>query len=141
MNKISPSKRIDKALRELLEKEYTRKHSVFYSFYRLAIQKAVQELLEQEIESCLDRGPYERTLKPVNEKCRDGYKQRSLKTAEEYIPIQSCQLRDTDEVYQSKLVLSNWRRNSKSRNKGLLPFILTRTRKYCSINVQMSHFI
>ena len=36
------------------------------NFYQLAIQKVVQELLEQEVESYLGRGPYERTSEPAN---------------------------------------------------------------------------
>jgi transposase-like protein len=87
MNRISPSERIDKALREFLEKGCTREDSVFDSFYQLAIQKVVQEILEHEVESYLGRGPYERTPEPANEGHRNGYKQRSLKTAEGSIPI------------------------------------------------------
>lgn len=105
MNRISPSERINKALREFLEKGCTKENSVFDSFYQLAIQKVVQEMLEQEVESYLGRGPYERATEPANEGYRNGYKQRSLKTAEGAIPIQLPQLRDTNEVYQSKLWL------------------------------------
>lgn len=54
---------------------------MFGNFYQLAILKVVQELLEQEVESCLDPGSYERTLELANEGYRNGYKHRSLNTA------------------------------------------------------------
>ncbi|HUM44849.1 MAG TPA: IS256 family transposase [Fervidobacterium sp.] len=103
MYRISPKERIDKVFREFLEGGCSGEGSVLGNFYQLAIQKVVQELLEQEVESYLGRGPYERTSEPANKGYRNGYKERSLRSAEGRIPIHLPQLRDTDEPYQSKL--------------------------------------
>lgn len=103
MKNISPLERINKSLETFLAKGCNEEESALESFFKLAIQKVVQEVLEHEVNAYLGRGPYERTDEPANVGYRNGYKQRKLRTAEGLIDILLPQLRNTESAYQSKL--------------------------------------
>jgi transposase-like protein len=71
-------------------------------FIRLAVQKVVQEAVEQEVTDFLGRERYERQPEPVG--YRNGYKPGRIRSAEGDILLQVPQVRGTDDPYHSKLL-------------------------------------
>ena len=71
-------------------------------FIRLAVQKMVQEAVEQEVSDFLGRERYERQAEPVG--YRNGYKPGRIRSAEGEIPLSVPQVRGTSEPYHSKLL-------------------------------------
>ena len=71
-------------------------------FIRLAVQKMVQEAVEQEVSDFLGRERYERQTEPVG--YRNGYKRGRIRSAEGEIPVQVPQVRGTEAAYHSKLL-------------------------------------
>ncbi len=69
---------------------------------RIGARKVIQELLEAEVEETLGRGYYERRSEE-NKGYRNGYKKRTLDTAEGRLAIDLPQVRDTDEPFSSAL--------------------------------------
>ncbi|HHV75701.1 MAG TPA: hypothetical protein GXX41_13915 [Thermoanaerobacterium sp.] len=72
---------------------------------RLAAQRLIQEMLEEEVTDYLGRDHYER--RKLDEKFTgywNGYAERAVKTAEGKIPVYVPQIRDTEEPYRSKLM-------------------------------------
>ena len=62
MKKLPPSKRMSKAMRELLEQGT--EGYVLKEFLRLGKQLLIQELLEEEVKDFLGRDHYDSTLTP-----------------------------------------------------------------------------
>ena len=79
MKKIPPSKRIGKAMEELLEQGT--EGYIMREFLRLGKQLLIQELLEQEVKDFLGRDHYERS-KGDFKGYRNGYEPRKLKDVE-----------------------------------------------------------
>ncbi|HDD53039.1 MAG TPA: IS256 family transposase, partial [Thermosulfidibacter takaii] len=75
MKKLPPSKRMSKAMRELLEQGT--EGYVLREFLRLGKQLLIQELLEEEVKDFLGRDHYERT-KGDFKGYRNGYEPRRL---------------------------------------------------------------
>jgi transposase-like protein len=71
-------------------------------FIRLAVQKVVQEAIEQEVTDYLGRERYERQVE--TEGYRNGYKPGRIRSAEGEIALQVPQVRGTSETYHSKLL-------------------------------------
>lgn len=108
MSRISPSEMLDKELRALLWDGINGAESgnILSVLMRQATAKVIQEALESELTQFLGRERYERyrsddetQQKPL----RNGYKERTLRTAEGPIKIQLPQVRNTTEPYQSTL--------------------------------------
>ncbi len=101
MTSIPPSERICEAISEFLSKGVTDSGDIMNTLFLLGAQRLIQELLEQEATDYLGRERYERSEEQKG--LRNGYKKRQLKSAEGLIPIFLPQLRDTEEVYSSRL--------------------------------------
>lgn len=64
----------------------------------------MQEILEQEVTDFLGWERYQRREQEnENNGSRNGYKERSVKTAEGKIPIDQLQVRNTEEPFRSRL--------------------------------------
>lgn len=71
-------------------------------FIRLAVQKMVQEAVEQEVTDYLGRERYERQAEVVG--YRNGYKPGRIRSAEGEIALQVPQVRGTNDTYRSRLL-------------------------------------
>lgn len=107
MFSLPPSERIAKVTKTLLEAERQEGESLLSELMKLGFQKLVQETLESEVTSFLGRERYERSdeLKSDTPTAwRNGYKDRSVRTAEGRIPIRLPQVRNTgEEPYRSEI--------------------------------------
>mgnify|MGYP001047238467 CR=1 FL=1 len=105
---VPPSERSAKEIQALLNGECKEGESLLSNFLRAGIQKIVHEILEQEVSAFLGRGWYERGRDNPDDESqsrpwRNGYKERTLRTAEGLIPVQVPQVRNTREPYRSEL--------------------------------------
>ena len=102
MSRIPPSERICKAISVFLKNGVDGSQDVKSTLFLLGAQRLVQELLEEEVTDFLGREHYERRDDGQNGS-RNGYKERSIKTAEGKIPVEQPQVRDTEEPFRSRL--------------------------------------
>ena len=86
MERITPSERIRKELRGLLQSG-SKGEGGLSEFLQKGMQLLMQELLEAEVTEFLDRGHYERRADGGRRGYRNGYKDRMVKTAEGQIPV------------------------------------------------------
>jgi len=103
MKKILPSERISNEICELLSAGTSSNEDLLSVLVRQSFKKMVQEILEQEIRDYLGRDYFERKIEKANPGHRNGYENRSLKTAEGKIDIEMPQLRNTEAPYRSEL--------------------------------------
>ena len=103
MSRISPSSRISEAIEELLRGGLEGSGDIKSAFLRLGYQRLVQEALEQEVKDFLGRDRYERDDRDEHRGYRNGYKERSIRTAEGAIPVYLPQVRQTPEPFHSQL--------------------------------------
>lgn len=106
MKKIPPSERIRKQIFALFEGEdWEDEENLISKMLFLGAQRLAQEALEQEVTDYLGREHYERRQEGKEHSgYRNGYRERTLDTAEGRIPLRVPQLRDTPQPYQSKLM-------------------------------------
>ncbi len=102
MSRIPPNKRISQAISEFLKSGVDGSQDVKSTLFLLGAQRLVQELLEEEATDFLGRDYYERRSED-QDGSRNGYKKRSIKTAEGKIPVYQPQVRDAEEPYRSRL--------------------------------------
>ena len=100
MKKVPPSKRISKAMEELLEQGT--EGYVLREFLRLGKQLLIQELLEQEVKDFLGRDHYERSRGEFKG-YRNGYEPRKLKDVEGELELMIPQVRQTTEPFNSRI--------------------------------------
>jgi len=100
MKKLPPSKRMSKAMRELLEQGT--EGYVLREFLRLGKQLLIQELLEEEVKDFLGRDHYERT-KGDFKGYRNGYEPRRLKDIEGELELMVPQVRQAPEPFIPKV--------------------------------------
>ena len=100
--RIAPSDRISQEMNTFLKQGIYSSEQPLSQFIRLAVQKMVQEAVEQEVTDFLGRERYERQAEPVG--YRNGYKPGRIRSAEGEIALQVPQVRGTDDPYQSKLL-------------------------------------
>ena len=103
--KITPSQRISKEIKSILEGVKTQKSrkDLLSSLVNLSTRKIIQEALEHEVSEYLGRGYYERNSYS-HRGYRNGYEKKKLKTAEGLMEIESPQVRDCEGTYRSKLL-------------------------------------
>lgn len=101
MPKIAPSEQVRQQLQALLD-EGNREAPVS-EFLRLAMQRVVQEMLEQEVSDFLGRERYERR-DDGQDGYRNGYEPGRMRTAEGEVSVQVPQVRDSQQTYRSKLM-------------------------------------
>ena len=105
MHRIPPSQKIGKKIDEVLRQGLDGEEDVTTAITRLAVERLVQELVEQEATDYLERGHYQRR-QPEQEHLgyRNGYEPRRMRTAEGEVTVQVPQVRDTPETYRSRLM-------------------------------------
>lgn len=108
MSSVPPSKRVAKEIDALLSvEERSEGANLASELMRLGLQRLVQEALEQEVARYLGRERYERSGSGDGDggtrPWRNGYKTRSIRTAEGRVPVQLPQVRNTPEPYRSEL--------------------------------------
>jgi transposase-like protein len=82
MDRIPPSRKIDKKIEEMLNEGLDGEGDVTTSIIRLGVERLVQELLEQEVTDYLERDHYQRR-RPGKEHrdYRNGYEPGRMRTA------------------------------------------------------------
>ena len=105
MHRIPPSQKIGKKIDEVLRQGLDGEEDVTTAIIRLAVERLVQELVEQEATDYLERGHYQRR-QPEQEHLgyRNGYEPRRMRTAEGEVTVQVPQVRDAPETYRSRLM-------------------------------------
>jgi putative transposase len=87
MPKIPPSQKIQRQIQQLLAQGATGDGSVVAELLTLGAQRAVQELLEQEVTQFLGRDHYQRGPRRIR-RYWNGYRVKRVPTAEGPIPVQ-----------------------------------------------------
>lgn len=100
--RIAPSERVEQELHGLLNNGLAESEQPLSTFIKLAIQKVVQQAIEQEVTDFLGRERYER--QPEVKGYRNGYKPGRIRSAEGEIPLEVPQVRDSEQPYQSRLL-------------------------------------
>ena len=101
MKRVAPSKRISKAMEELLSQGT--EGYVLAEFLKLGKQLLIQQLLEQEVEDFLGRGHYERRKDGEFKGYRNGYEPRKLKDVMGELELMIPQVRQTPEPFVSRI--------------------------------------
>lgn len=102
MEKVPPSERLRKEIRDLWEKGVW-EDNLLGQFLIKAMQLMMQEFLEAEVTNFSGRGYYERQREGIHRGYRNGYEPSRLKTAEGEVPLEVPQVRDTIQPFSSKL--------------------------------------
>ena len=100
--RIAPSERIEQELQAFLGDGMYESEQPLSTFMKLAIQKVVQQALEQEVTDFLGRERYER--QPEVTGYRNGYKPGRIRSAEGEIALEMPQVRGSEQPYQSRLL-------------------------------------
>lgn len=125
MTSVTPSEHITKIINGLLDGQRQEGESLLSDLMKLGLQKLVQETLEAEVTRYLGRDRYERSVAGEEGEAktemawRNGYKERSLRTAEGRVPVKLPQVRNTEEPYKSDL----WK-HIKGNSDGLKHLII-----------------
>lgn len=101
MAKIAPSEQVRQQLNELLVEG--KSEVPLSQFLRLAVQRVVQEMLEQEVRDFLGRERYRRR-EDAQPGYRNGYEVGRMRSAEGEVRIQVQQVRDREQPYRSQLM-------------------------------------
>jgi len=105
MHRIPPTERIRQRLDEVLSRGLDTEEDVAGVFFRLGVERLVQELLEQEVSDYLGRERYQRREPGQEHKgYRNGYEPARMRTAEGRITVQAPQVRDGPATYRSKMM-------------------------------------
>jgi putative transposase len=101
MDKILDSDRLAQ-LGQQLREELSASGELAGDWMRRAAKLLAEQMLEAEVDEALGRGSYQRR-QASQVGYRNGYKSRSLKTAEGKLAVHLPQVRDTPQPYQSKI--------------------------------------
>lgn len=103
MKRNAPSKEKEQAINELLSGRKSSQSGahMLSELVRLSTEKVVQELLEREQSDFLGRDRYERNESSAGH--RNGYEQRTLRTAEGVMKVEVPQVRGLETPYRSQL--------------------------------------
>jgi transposase-like protein len=101
MPKIAPSEQVRQQLQAMLDGGTS--ETPISQFLRRAVQRVVQELLEQEVADYLGRERYERR-EDAQPGYRNGYEPGRIRSAEGEVRVQVPQVRDSTEPYRSTLM-------------------------------------
>ena len=102
-NRIPPSEKISKEIKQLIEKLDQRfsNEDLLGRILKLGMAKIVQETLEEETKEYLGRDYYQREETAEHKGYRNGYKPGKLRTGEGKIAIQKPQVSDSPETFHS----------------------------------------
>jgi transposase-like protein len=105
MKKVPPSEQIRQEISSLLSQDLPGEVNILTELMKKGVQRLLQEALEQEVTDHLGRGHYERH--PDNgphRGYRNGYEPKRLKTSEGQVEVKVPQLRETLDLYQSRVL-------------------------------------
>lgn len=107
MTRVPPSERIGESIGELLRRGIEGDGSVVGELMRLGAQRFVQELVERKVPSFLGRDHYVYVRREDGEELRgyrNGYRAKSMHTAEGAVAVQMLQVRASMERFHSHVV-------------------------------------
>jgi transposase-like protein len=102
--KIRPSEEKSKRINEVIASE---SGEVFKEFFKAAMEKVYQEVLEQEADDFLGRQWYERDRRQEKEEFRgyrNGYTDRRIKTSEGMLKVKRPRIRESKETFKSRIL-------------------------------------
>jgi putative transposase len=100
--RIAPSDRVQQEMNAFLQQGMASSEQPLSQFIRLAVQKMVQQAIEQEVSDFLGRERYERQSESNG--YRNGYKPGRMRSAEGEIGLEVPQVRGSAGAYRSKLL-------------------------------------
>lgn len=107
MKSVPPSELAAKEIQSLLEAEEEREQGgqLLSELVRKGVRRIIQEALEEEVTAFLGRARYERRGEDADGAgpWRNGYKRRSVRTAEGRVVVDVPQVRNAPEPYHSRL--------------------------------------
>jgi putative transposase len=103
MNKIPPSEKLSKEIEKALSGTSTGKEDLLEVLIEKSVRMVMQRILEQEVTDYLGRGYFERKT-DSRQGHRNGYEDKSLKTAEGRLHLDVPQVRGTEETYRSEFL-------------------------------------
>lgn len=100
---VPPSEEMNKRLFELLSgREETQ--DMLSELMRRGAERVIQETLEEEVTAFLGRERYEHKEQESPSGYRNGYRDRTIKTAEGRLTVRRPRVRETDEPFESQLL-------------------------------------
>jgi len=102
-NNLPPSDQMSKRLFELLDGQ-AETEDVLSELMRRGTERLLQQALEEEVTEFLGRARYERSDAETPAGYRNGYRDRTLKTAEGRLKVRRPRVRETDEPFESSLL-------------------------------------
>lgn len=100
---LPPSDRMSKRLFELLDGE-AETEDLLSELMRRGTERLLQQALEEEVTEFLGRERYERSDGKSPAGYRNGYRDRTIKTAEGRLKVRRPRVRETDESFESRLL-------------------------------------
>src|SRR5512135_1458197 len=105
MKRIPPSERISQEISCLLSEGIGGDANILKELVTKAVQRVLQEAVEQEVTDHLGRERYERRRKDEPDQgYRNGYEPTRVKTAEGVVGVKVPQVREAPQPYRSKIV-------------------------------------
>lgn len=102
-NNLPPSEQMSKKLFELLDGQAETEH-LLSELMRRGTERLIQEALEEEVTDFLGRERYQRSDEESPAGYRNGYRDRTIKTAEGRLTVRRPRVRETDEPFESRLL-------------------------------------
>ena len=100
---LPPSDQMSKRLFELLDGQ-AETEDVLSELMRRGAEQLLQQALEAEVTDFLGRARYERSDEESPAGYRNGYRDRTIKTAEGRLTVRRPRVRETDEPFESRLL-------------------------------------
>ena len=105
MKRVAPSEQIRQEISSLFSEGIKGDGNLLTELVSKAVQRVLQEALEQELTDHLGRGHYERRREEDPHRgYRNGYEPTKVKTAEGEIPVKVPQVRDNLEPFHSQIL-------------------------------------
>ncbi len=105
MKRIAPSEQIRQEISSLLSEGIKGEGNILTQLMTKAVERVLQEALEQEVTDHLGREPYERRCEEDPHRgYRNGYEPKRMKTAEGQIQVKAPQVRESLEPYHSRIL-------------------------------------
>ena len=105
MHRIPPSVRLRQTIADVLTNGLDEEEDLLSTLARLAMERLLQEVLEQEVTDYLGREHYQRRAPDAPHRgYRNGYEPSTLRTAEGEVSVQAPQVREAPETYRSRLL-------------------------------------
>ena len=102
-NNLPPSDQMSKRLFELLDGQ-AETEDLLSELMRRGTERLLQQALEEEVTDFLGRARYERSDEETPAGYRNGYRDRTIRTAEGRLKVRRPRVRETDEPFESRLL-------------------------------------